>query len=210
MGDYPDYTSLMQIVGTDIMIPIDIQGAYIMMPVDLQAQYITLEIDIVAQSVGNIAIDLVAQSVGNIQVNIAAQTVENLTIDINAQHVGIYSMPEWAAKEQDDVDEYDGATVLASGIEHVMTYAVPENKVLFVCQWGGFNLEADVGIWGRLKKYNGATLTKSVSGGHVGFSVVEHKPIRFVYGEEARVELYNFHTESCTMYGGINGYLVDV
>jgi len=75
MADYPDYTSLMQIIGSDIMVPIDVQAAYIMMPIDIQAQYVTLEIDIIAQSVGNIAIDIAAQTLGNIAVNIAASAV---------------------------------------------------------------------------------------------------------------------------------------
>ncbi|GAH53065.1 unnamed protein product, partial [marine sediment metagenome] len=34
MGDYPDYTELINLIGSDIMMPIDIQGAYIMMPID--------------------------------------------------------------------------------------------------------------------------------------------------------------------------------
>ena len=106
MADYPDYTDLMHIVGTDITIPIeieasvvtleinlvaaeimmpmDIQGAYIMMPVDIQAQYLTLDIDITAQSVGNIRIDLAAQSIGNIAINIAASAI---TLDINIKSI---------------------------------------------------------------------------------------------------------------------------
>lgn len=82
--DYPDYTSAMQIIGSDVMVPIDIQGAYIMMPVDIQAQYITLEIDIVAQTVGNIAIDIAAQSVTNLNVNLAASAI---TMDINIKSI---------------------------------------------------------------------------------------------------------------------------
>lgn len=79
-SDYPDWTDLVQIVGTDIMVAVDLQGAYIMMPVDIQAQYITLEIDIVAQTVGNISIDIAAQSVTNLSVNLAASAI---TMDIN-------------------------------------------------------------------------------------------------------------------------------
>jgi len=80
MSDYPDYTSLLQIIGSDIMVPIDLQGAYIMMPVDIQAQYVTLDIDIVAQSVGDISVDIAAQSVGNITISIAASTI---TLQVN-------------------------------------------------------------------------------------------------------------------------------
>jgi len=100
MGDYPDYTDVMMIIGSEIMVPIDVQGAYIMMPVDIQAQYVTLDIDIVAQTVGNIAVDLVAQTMGDITVDIKAQTIGNLTIDIEHQSVGVYTQPEWAVLQE--------------------------------------------------------------------------------------------------------------
>ena len=87
MGDYPDYTDLVQLVGSDIMAPIDIQGAYIMLPVDIQAQYVTLEMDIVAQSIGNIAIDIAAQTVGNIGIDIKAQTLAQLNINLAASAI---------------------------------------------------------------------------------------------------------------------------
>ncbi|MBA7581877.1 hypothetical protein ES708_23790 [subsurface metagenome] len=93
--DYPDWTDSIQVIGADIMLPIDLQAAYIMMPIDIQAQYINLAIDIVAQTIGNIAIDLAAQSVGDITVDIKAQTIGNLVIDIEAQSVGIVLNPEW-------------------------------------------------------------------------------------------------------------------
>lgn len=86
MGDYPDHTTLMQVIGSDVMIPIDIQAGYIMVPIDIQAQYVTLEIDIVAQTVGNIAIDIAAQTVGNLAVNIAASAV---TLNMNLQSSSI-------------------------------------------------------------------------------------------------------------------------
>lgn len=80
MGDYPDYTQLFQLVGSDIMVPIDIQGAYIMLPVDIQAQYATLEISIVAQTVEYLTIDIAAQSIGFLSINLAASAI---TLNIN-------------------------------------------------------------------------------------------------------------------------------
>ena len=102
MVDYPDYTSLTQIIGVsvtvpieieacdvtldfnltaaDIMMPCDLQGAYIMMPVDIQAQYVDIDVDIVAQTVGDITVDINAQSIGNISVNLAASAI---TLSVN-------------------------------------------------------------------------------------------------------------------------------
>jgi len=86
MADYPDWTGLAQIVGTDVKVAVDIQGGYIMLPVDIQAANITIDIDIVAQTVGNILVDIKAQSVGNIAVNIAASAV---TLNMNLQSSAI-------------------------------------------------------------------------------------------------------------------------
>lgn len=80
MSDYPDYTQIFQLVGSDIMVPIDIQGAYIMLPVDIQAQWATLEISIVAQTVEYLTIDIAAQSIGYLAVNLAASAI---TLNIN-------------------------------------------------------------------------------------------------------------------------------
>lgn len=78
VADYPDWTDLVNIVGTDIMVAIDLQGAYIMMPVDLQAQYITLDINIAASAV-TLNVNISSQT-ANLNVNLAASAV---TIDIN-------------------------------------------------------------------------------------------------------------------------------
>lgn len=105
-SDYPDYTDVMQIIGSDIMVPFDIQGAYIMMPVDIQAQYVNVEVDIVAQTVGNIGIDIKAATIGTIAIDIKTATIGNLTIDIEAQSVGVYMQPEWAALQGTDKSFY--------------------------------------------------------------------------------------------------------
>ena len=120
MADYPDYTSLMQIIGSDIMVPIDIQGAYIMMPVDLQAQYITLEIDIVAQTVGNLAVD------------INAQTIENIDIELNAQSIGLYIIRDWETKEDHDRSFHGDQTIAQTETVNLIDYTVPTGNLLYV------------------------------------------------------------------------------
>lgn len=102
MGDYPDHTTLTQILGTEVTIPISIVAFTVTLDVDIVAQTvgdlniniaasdITLNVDITAQTVGNLAvniaaavtldIDIVAQTVGNLAVNLAASAI---TLDIN-------------------------------------------------------------------------------------------------------------------------------
>jgi len=87
MSDAPDFTLAghMTLIGTIIMLPIDVQGSTIMMPIDIQGQTVNVAIDIAAQSIGNIAIDIAAQSVGNVAVNIAASAITlNVAIQSSA------------------------------------------------------------------------------------------------------------------------------
>lgn len=109
MTDYPDYTSLMQIVGSDIDVPISIDAATvtldvdvvaqtvgdiainvadsdIMIPIDVQGAYIMLPVDIQAQYV-TLDVDIVAQTVGNISIDIAAQTIGNIDVNLAASAV---------------------------------------------------------------------------------------------------------------------------
>ncbi len=204
--DYPDYTDIMQIIGSDIMIPIDLQAAYIMMPVDLQAQYVTLEIDVVAQTVGNIEVDLAAQSVGNIQVDINAQTIAELKIDIDAQHVGIYLQPDWQVKEGTDKNLSGFATVPDRAATYVLDYTVPANKTLYVCQWG-FNVAADIGVWAALQyKHNSDYTTLAANGGQVGGAHSLSKPMAIVAGDHIVVQLRQYGGSDEMGFGSVGGY----
>lgn len=95
MPDYPDYTQLFNLVGSDIMVPIDIQGAYIMLPVDIQAQWATLEISIVAQTVEYLTVDIAAQSIGYLSINLAASDIildmklvaSVISLDVNIKEI---------------------------------------------------------------------------------------------------------------------------
>jgi hypothetical protein len=83
--DYADWTESIELLGTEIQVPIDVQGAFIQVPVDIQGQFVDLTVDIVAQTVGNITIDIAAQSIGNINVKIAASAVTlNVAIQSSA------------------------------------------------------------------------------------------------------------------------------
>ena len=90
MPDYADWTDSIELLGTEIQVPIDIQGAYIQLPVDIQGQYVALQIDIVAQSVGNIGIDIKAQTLSQLNVNIAASDITlNVAIQSSAATLNV-------------------------------------------------------------------------------------------------------------------------
>jgi len=212
MGDYPDWTDLVQIVGADIMVPIDIQGAYIMMPVDIQAQYVNLDIDIVAQSVGNIAIDLVAQSVGDITVDIKAQSIEHLDIDIEAQHVGVYLQPDWTALQGKDKNFNALTAALATGFYTSAEYAVPEGKTLYITHIAGWCFSSsdvnrdEIVIMGISIYDETAGAYVFASGGNGGCATNLSKPI--VIPEEHTVWLmsWNFSAHPCDVRVSAGGY----
>ena len=227
-GDYPDYTDLIQIIGADIMVPIDIQGAYIMMPVDIQAQYLTLEIDIVAQTVGNIGIDIKAQTFEKLNINLAAsaitldinlktsditldvdisaQTVGNITIDIEAQSVGVYQQPEWSALQGEDKNLFGSAVVGAGQQLKVLEYTVTALKTFYLCQWG-FALDKAQGIRAAIAKYLDTTTTwLSVGGGYCGNSQTFSKPLVIPAGGKIQVWVTNLGADSTTGLASFGGY----
>lgn len=204
MSDYPDYTTLMQIIGSDIMVPIDVQGAYIMMPVDIQAQYITLDIDIVAQTVGNIAIDLAAQSIGNIEVDIKAQTVGDITIDIDAQSVGVYLQPEWTALQGTDKNLFGSGSVNATTWDSLIDYTVTAGKTFYATQFG-VTIEAQgAGVHGYIRV--GATDILCAVGGIQGASQTLAKPVVVSAGVHIFGRVLNCSAGASTIRCTIQGY----
>lgn len=228
MSDYPDYTELMQIIGSDIMVPMDIQGAYIMMPVDIQAQYITLDIDIVAQTVGYIGIDIKAQTIDKLDINLAAsaitldinlktsaitlnvditaQTVGNINFDIKAQSVGMYLQPDWQVKEGTDKNLFATASVDTGTTTKILDYPVSAGKTFYIWQWG-FNIAYEGGMSSQLYYTHNATDTRlAASGGYQGGAVAFSKPIAIIAGDKIRVEVLHGAGESRTCKAHVGGY----
>ena len=211
-GDYPDWTDLLQLVGSDIMVPIDIQASYVMLPVDIQAQYVTLEIDIVAQTVGNIAIDLAAQSIGNLAVDINAQTIGNLVIDIEAQSIGLYLQPEWASKEGVDKNFYFFTNNLEPQLDAGANYTPPAYKTLFICQLS-FSLCADK-VADADKNQIGVGIIDNVSdslrlirlGGNGGGGITFTKPFAIPGGKQMWYGGFNYSAHTCNLGVAVHGY----
>jgi hypothetical protein len=192
MSDYPDYTSLLQIVGSDIMVPIDLQGAYIMMPVDIQAQYVTLNIDIVAQSIGAININLTSISGGiTLNVNLTASSV-TINISIAAQQVAILDQPTWSAINAQDKNIITVGSDLGYAETAYTDYQVTAGKTLFLC---GMSFSVIASAVGDAEKPQYANVylrnqTDGVDlaylGGDCGGSVIFQKPVKVVATKHVR------------------------
>ena len=200
MPDYPDYTRAQQIIGSDVMIPIDIQGAYIMMPVDIQAQYITLAIDITAQTIGNLDINIADATIGEISVNITAQDLANLNITINAQNIGVQLQPDWQAYQGNDKNFYGTGGDVATGYSIVVLYTVTAGKTLYL-------VSAGASLWAHAAanrnnnqicclfvQVNGVTVF--AIGGNGGASVTYPKPIKVTAGVQVGIYAGNYSNQN--------------
>jgi len=214
MADYPDYTDLITIIGSDIMIPIDIQAAYIMMPIDIQAQYVTLDIDIVAATVEKVKVDLVAQTIGNIGIDIKANTLGNITIDIETQSVGIYNMPEWAAKENTDKDFHTRQADQTSGNTIYVSYTPPGDKTLYITHFSASQMKTALGESANNEFTEGwivditATKYYAALGGNGGFGADFTKPIVIPGNHEVQFSQRNRAGHNADMRVSANGYEV--
>jgi len=219
MADYPDWTDLVQIIGSDIMVPIDIQGSYIMLPVDIQAQYVTLEIDIVAQSVGNIAIDIAAQSIGNLNVNIAASAVTmnvavsgTANINITAQTVALANQAEWAAQKGAGVNKTAFGEEVATGGNAYTSHTVATGKTLYICGLS-FYIFATAPADGDKNQIGYAYLRNHTDnkelayiGGNGGGGITFPKPIELVAGKVLRAYVVNWSNHVCDIGVSTWGY----
>lgn len=213
-GDYPDYTDLMHIIGTDIMVAIDIQGAYIMMPVDIQAQYINLAIDIVAQTVGNIAVNIAAATIDKIKVDITAQTIGDITISVDAQTIGVRLQPDWSTLQGEQ--KYFRATDpdIARGYFAGGLYTPEGGKTLYITHFGAGThaTAAEDGDKPQIMfVYIGKEVDEVVTifaelGGNGGAGMVLPTPAKILAGEEFKYRVYNYANHNVIAYVTAGGY----
>lgn len=232
--DYPDWTEKVNIIGTDIMVAMDLQGSYIMMPIDIQGQIDDLNINInIAASAVTLNVDI-KTATAKVNVNISSQTA-NINVDIKAvtatinvtvtgtaninittQSVGLFTQAEWAAKEGTDVEVYDQALDVVSGGTVSKEYEVPANTTLFVTHFSGRCIKHGIGesanlelCWGYIYDVED---TKSYApiGGNVGFATSFSKPIRFEAGHHIQFILQNRSGHNSDLNVGANGYEIYV
>jgi len=212
--DYPDWTRLIQLIGSNIMLPIDIQASYVMIPVDIQAQYVTLDIDIVAQTVGNIGIDIKAASVGNIGIDIKANTLGNLTIDIEAQSIAVYAGAEWNVKAGDGKTLVVSGTGYTFGSSGYVSYTVPTGKTFYIT-YMSFNIfaaaaeNAELNQMGTCYLYN-QTDSADIAfiGGNGGASVSFPAPHLVAADKEVRLNIGCKANHECNMNASCGGYVI--
>jgi len=211
MKDYADWTDSIELLGSEIQVPIDIQGGYIMVPIDLQGSYIQMPVDIQGQYI-TLDVNITASDV-TLNVNISSQTA-NVTIDIKAQTVAIKSQGEWSSQQMQNVVAEAGGSVISGG-EFYTSRTVTTGKTLYITHIGealaADNLATDGDKNQMCRGYlweHTAGVILFEAGGNGGFNAQFLSPIPVPSGHVVRLILNNKSGHTCQGYACINGYEV--
>lgn len=178
--DYPDFTRLMQIIGTEIMIPFDIQGANIMLPMDLQGANITLDINIKAKAV-------------------------TLTVDIEAQQVGIFLQPDWYTEKGTSKGLGVTGENLAIGGDANVEYEVKVATALFITQISCYAY-AYAEENRDLNQACAIGIGDAIIGGMGGCQVILPTPLKFLKTETVTLYFFNRSNHTLNYYAAWRGY----
>ena len=200
MPDYADWTESIELLGTEIQVPIDIQGAFIQMPIDIQGQYVTLDINI-----ESVAADV------TMNVNITASAV-TINMDIKAQSVAIKSQGEWSPQAgQQKYFRVSGSSVAVGG-SAAADYTVTAGKTLFITHFGGSmygtaaaDRDKDQVCYMNIMNNTTAIILAEL-GGHGGGGMVLPTPVKIPAGEVFRYQIWNFSNHVCEVYLTAGGY----
>ena len=185
MADYPDWTRLFHLVGTDITIPINIETSSVTLDVNLVTSAVTLD------------------------VNIAAAAV---TLDFNFadQSVAVFDAAKWFAHTATQVFVTGYATIANNSVGTVIDYTVPASKTFFIV---GLAYAAQTGA-NLPNSCQGDLLfgaTRAITlGSRVGTGLPLDTPVRATAGQHVYLQLWQFASgASIVMWGSVWGYLED-
>jgi len=134
MADFPDWTRLFQLAGTEITIPINIEASDVTLPVSIDAATVTLNIKVVDSSI-QLPVSIQSSSV-TMYVSIRSSVV---TIDMNFtdQSVAVFDAAKWFAHEAAQISVWGYGNALDNSSVQVASRAVPANTTYFITGIGG-------------------------------------------------------------------------
>jgi hypothetical protein len=207
MADYPDWTRLFHLVGTDITIPINIEASDVTLPVSIDAVTVAIDVNITAAAV-TLPISIDAATV-TLDVNLTAATA---TIDINFsdQSVAVFDAAKWFAHNATQVFVTAFATITINTCGTVIDYTVPAGKTFFIV---GVSYSVASGatppLSCRADLIIAATWVLTL-GSHMGAGLPLDTPVRATAGQHVYLLLCQYGAGgSMVMYGSIWGYLED-
>jgi len=210
MADYADWTESIELLGSEVMVPFDVQSAYIQVPMDLQGALIQMPIDIQGQYITlDINIESVAADV-TLNVNITASAV-TINMDIKAQSVAVKSQGEWSP--QAGQQKYFTATQLNVGFntEAYAQYAVPTGKTLYITH---LSFSANAAAVANADNHQHAKVYISIVGvgflaylgGNGGGGISFPTPLKVSAGETFNLSIIAFANHNLDCFACAAGY----
>jgi len=214
MADYADWTESIELLGSEIMVPFDVQGAYIQVPMDLQGALIQMPVDIQGQYITlDINIESVAADV-TLNVNITASAV-TINMDIKAQSVGIQLNPEWQVVQGTHKRLAAGGSNVAFGDSVTASYTVTAGKKLYITEFSGSNFITESATGANRVQgffadiYNATTATRLFSvGGSWGFAISFSQPKVVPAGQQVQVRIWQYGYAVNNVQAELIGYEV--
>jgi len=196
MGDYPDWTRLFQLAGTDITIPINIEASDVTLPVSIDAATALVKVEIAVVS-AIIPIRITASTV-TLDVNIESQDA-NIAFTFADQSVAVFDAAKWFAHEADQVFVSGTTTGTIGGTAAPCTRTVPAGKVFYICGFSYVNREGTVR--NAIEAYIAIAGTTAIfTGSSRGAAVIIDVPLRATAGQVV--------TLTTEVYGGAGVYPV--
>jgi hypothetical protein len=127
--DYPDWTRLFRLVGTDITIPISIDAATVTLPVSIDAATIELNVNLIS-SATSLWVKILS-SVVTLDVNIESQTA-NIDFNFADQSVAVFDAGKWFARQLQHIRITGTTTINDNSVAEVASYTVPAGKIAYI------------------------------------------------------------------------------
>ncbi|OGO08505.1 MAG: hypothetical protein A2Y61_03980 [Chloroflexi bacterium RBG_13_60_13] len=207
MGDYPDWTRLFYLTGTDITIPISIDAVTVILPISIDAVTVTLDINIVASDI-TMPVSIEASTV-TLDVSISAATV---TIDINFsdQSVAVFDAAKWFAHQAQQYVFVGTGNAADDGGVLLATYTVAAGKNFYVCGLSYGIQDADGAPKYMMARIDRAATDILYAGSAVGGFLILDMPLRFVAGQTINYRVWQYGSGfTLTLGGAFWGYLED-
>lgn len=203
MADYPDWTRLFHLVGTEITIPISIDAVTADLEVTVTAVDATVNVNI-AHSDVVMYVDL-RYSYTTLDVNIESQDA-NITFEFADQSVAVFDAAKWFAHEADQVfvTGYDDIAVGAASA--VCTRVVPTGKVFYLAGCGYAVYGMGALPYGSYLLIQVAATVIGRWGSITGTAVIFDVPIRATAGQTVWCTLSNGGPNEATFCGEFWGW----
>jgi hypothetical protein len=198
MADYADWTESIELLGSEIMLPIDVQGAVIMLPLDIQGATIMMPVDLQGQTV-------------DLDINIVAQTVD-VTINITAQTVAIKSQGEWSPQQGQQKYFQASAGNIAYSYGANTYYTVPTGKTLYLTHltfgcwaYAAADGDKDQIAYCHIRNHTDDTILAAL-GGSGGGSVSFPTPLKVSAGKLLDLTIINYANHAVNVWASCGGY----